>query len=293
MKFVKYFFEFLIVIIFFIFFKLLGVKKSSNISCFLFKNIGPLIRGKNIVKKNILIAFPGVTEDKITSIQKNMWCNYGRTFAEYMHLKFFYDNKNQNIKIININQLDRLKKVERPILFFSGHFANFELLAMHLVKNNFNLHALYRPLNNFFLNPVMEYLRKKYICKNQIPKTIPGVSKYKYGARELMKNIKAKQNIALMVDQKVTQGLISNFFNRKALTISLPAQMALKYVYILQPITIKRVSSINFEITINDEIKINDQDDEASITQKINHKLEKMILDNPDQWIWTHDRWRI
>src|SRR5210317_2088899 len=119
MKFIKYFFEFLIVINFFIFFKLLGVKKSSNISCFLFKNIGPLIRNKNKVKKNILIAFPEASEDKIISIQKNMWCNYGRTFAEYMHLKFFHNNKNENIKIININQLDRLKKVERPILFFS------------------------------------------------------------------------------------------------------------------------------------------------------------------------------
>ena len=220
-----------------------------------------------------------------------MWCNYGRTFAEYMFLDFFRKNKSLNIKVENLSKFDELKKLNRPLLFFSGHFANFELLAMTIEKNNFNICALYRPLNNLFLNPVMKYLRTKYLCKDQIPKSIPGKSKD--GTRELLNRIKNKKHIALMVDQKVNEGIKVDLFNKKALTINIPAQLALKHGYSLVPMEIKRVSNANFIISIKEIIKINSADDQLSITEKINRELEKMILNNPEQWIWTHDRWRI
>ncbi len=293
MKLIKYFVEFILVIIFFLILKLLGVRKSSNFSCFIFKKIGPLIRSFKKIRKNIKIVFPEINETQIKEISLKMWCNYGRTFAEYMHLKYFRENKNNNIKIINPEKISKLKSINKPILFFSGHFANFELLAMYLDKNGFDISALYRPLNNIFLNPVMEYLRRKFICKKQIPKTIPGKKKYKYGARELISRIKNGENIALMVDQKVTQGLKIDFFNKKALTMNLPAQMALKYNYLLQPLSIKRLNDIDFEIYFHETIVINSHDDEYSITKKINEELESMISKNSYQWIWTHDRWRI
>ena len=220
-----------------------------------------------------------------------MWCNYGRTFAEYMFLDFFRKNKSLNIKVENLSKFYELKKLNRPLLFFSGHFANFELLAMTIGKNNFDICALYRPLNNVFLNPIMKYLRTKYLCKDQIPKSMPGKSKD--GTRQLLNRIKNKKHIALMVDQKVNEGIKVNLFNKKALTINIPAQLALKHGYLLVPIEIKRVSNSNFVIRIKENIKINSEDDQLSITEKINGELEKMILNNPEQWIWTHDRWRI
>lgn len=293
MKLIKYFLEFIIVIIFFILSKILGVKNSSNIYCVIFKKIGPIIRSNSTVEKNIEIAFPKIEIENKKKIANNMWCNYGRTFAEYMHLNYFRENKYKNIKVKNLNNLENLKKNNKPILFFSGHFANFELLAMYLDKYGFQISALYRPLNNIFLNPIMEFIRKKNICKNQIPKTIPGVKKYKFGGRELISKIKKGENIALMIDQKVTQGIKVKLFEKDALTIDLPAQMALKYNYILQPLIIKRLNEIDFEITIDDPVKINEDDNEFSLTKKINNKLEDMIINNPHQWIWTHDRWRI
>ena len=293
MKFVKYFFEFIIIILFFIFCKLLGVKKSSDFACKVFKKIGPLIRSNKKTLQHIKIAFPNIENEKSKEIIESMWCNYGRTFAEYMHLEHFRKNNNQNIIITNLEKLEELKNLNKPILFFSGHFANFELLAMYLDKNNFNISALYRPLNNIFLNPIMENLRKKYICRNQIPKTIPGQQKYKFGAKKLIKKIKNKENIAFMIDQKVTQGIQVDLFDRKALTMDLPAQMALKYGYVLQPLRIQRHDSINFRISIDDPIEISTNDDVQSITSKINIKLEEMIKENPKQWIWTHKRWKI
>jgi len=291
MKSIKYFFEFFLVIIFFFIFKIIGLKNSSNLSCFIFKVIGPLLRNKNKIKSNIQIALPNIKKNKEKEIINKMWCNYGRVFAEYMHLKKLRDNNFKYIKINNVNRLEELRKKNKPILFFSGHFANFELLAMIIEEKKFQVSAIYRPLNNFFLNPLMEYLRKKYLCNDQIPKSIPG--KGKEGTRILIDKIKNKKNIAIMIDQKVSQGIKCKLFAKDALTTNIPAQLALKHGYLLQPLKIKRYNQINFEIDVCDTLEVNTNDNQYSITRKINQILEKMILDNPDQWIWTHDRWRI
>ena len=291
MKSIKYFFEFFLVIIFFFIFKIIGLKNSSNLSCFIFKVIGPLLRNKNKIKSNIQIALPNIKKNKEKEIINKMWCNYGRVFAEYMHLKKLRDNNFEYIKINNTHKLEQLRKKNKPILFFSGHFANFELLAMIIEKKKFQVSAVYRPLNNFFLNPLMKYLRKKYLCNDQIPKSIPG--KGKKGTRILIDKIKNKKNIAIMIDQKVSQGIKCKLFAKDALTTNIPAQLALKHGYLLQPLKIKRYNQINFEIDVCDTLEINTNDDQFSITRKINQILEKMILENPDQWIWTHDRWRI
>ena len=290
MKLFKYFFEFIVVIFFFIIFKIIGIKNSSNFGCLIFKRIGPLIRNSKKIKKNIEIVFPKISKSEEKKIIDQMWCNYGRVFAEYMHLKKFRENKLNYIKA-NLEKFNRLKEKKRPILFFSGHFANFELLAMEIEKNGFELYALYRPLNNIFLNPIMEKLRTNYICKNQIPKSIPG--KGKDGTRQLVRKIGQRRNIALMVDQKVTEGIQVDLFNKKAFTLNIPAQLALKHDYLLVPIEIKRENKIYFSINIKDPLVIDENDDQYSVTRKINMELEKMILNNPYQWIWTHDRWRL
>ena len=214
MKLIKYFVEFLFVIFFFFIFKILRLKLSSNLSCLIFQKIGPLIRNNNKIYKNINLVFPNNDENENKKIIKNMWCNYGRTFAEYMFLDFFRKNKSLNIKVENLSKFDELKKLNKPLLFFSGHFANFELLAMTIERNNFDICALYRPLNNIFLNPVMKYLRTKYLCKDQIPKSIPGKSKD--GTRQLLNRIKNKKHIALMVDQKVNEGIKVDLFKKKS-----------------------------------------------------------------------------
>ena len=291
MKSIKYFFEFFVVINFFLIFKIIGLKNSSNLSCFIFKVIGPLLRNKNKIKSNIQIALPNIKKNKEKEIINKMWCNYGRVFAEYMHLKKLRDNNFKYIKINNVNRLEELRKKNKPILFFSGHFANFELLAMIIEEKKFQVSAIYRPLNNFFLNPLMENLRKKYLCNDQIPKSIPG--KGKEGTRILIDKIKSKKNIAIMIDQKVSQGIKCKLFAKDALTTNIPAQLALKHGYLLQPLKIKRYNQINFEIDVCDTLEVNTNDSQYLITRKINQILEKMILDNPGQWIWTHDRWRI
>ena len=168
MKLIKYFFQFLFVIIFFFFFKILGFKLSSALGGKLFEIIGPLFRSKNLIHSNIKKAIPNISASDLNKMTKLMWNNYGRIFAEYMFIKDFRTGKlNSKIKIEGQEILNEIKRFNKQVVFISGHFGNFELMAMHLEKAGINLSAIYRPLNNIFLNKIMEQIRKKYICKNR------------------------------------------------------------------------------------------------------------------------------
>ena len=291
MKIIKYFFEFVTIISLFCIFKIIGLKNASNLGSVLGRFIGPLFRSKHITKQNIKIGLGELDQKKETEIINSMWSNIGRTFAEYPFLKDFKFNKINfdHIKIYGTKYLDEIKKNNEPTIFYSCHFANFELMAMELDKFGIKCAAIYRPLNNFFLNPLMEYLRMKYICPNQIPKG-------RMGMREIISKVKDGYSIALMVDQRVSEGPRTSFFNKPAHTTTIPAQLALKYNCKLVPISLERKEGPNFEMTIHEPYKIektgNDEEDTKNITLKINQIIEKMIINNPKQWIWSHNRWK-
>ncbi len=157
-------------------------------------------------------------------------------------------------------------------------------MSMEITKKKIKLATIYRPLNNYFLNPFMEYLRKKYICKNQIKKGINGV-------RDAINFIKKDFSIALMIDQRVSEGEKINFFNKPALTTTLPAQLALKYDLPIVPVFIEREGSI-FKLKFYNEIFPSNFTNKILLTKKLNEILERMIKKNPNEWIWTHDRWK-
>jgi len=291
MKIIKYFFEFIIIISMFCVFKIIGLKNASNLGGLLGKFLGPIFRSKNLIKKNIKTGLGDIDEKRESEIINNMWSNIGRTFSEYIFLKDFKFNKTgfEHIKIEGTNYLDEIKKSNESVIFYSGHFANFELMAMELEKFGIKTAAIYRPLNNYFLNPLMEYLRMKYICPNQIPKG-------RMGMREIISKIKKGYSIALMVDQRVGEGLRIPLFNKTAHTTTIPAQIALRYNCKLVPISLKRKEGANFEMKVFEPYKIKKtgdlEKDTENITLEINKIIEKMIINNPTQWLWSHNRWK-
>ena len=267
-------------------FKLLGPNLSSNISGKIFEKIGPYFRSKEIIHLNIKRAIPKINSKDLEKITNLMWNSYGRVFAEFMFIKDFRAGKlAKNIEVEGQNILETIRSSKKPVIFVSGHFSNFELMAMHLEKSGIELSAIYRPLNNIFLNVFMERLRTKYICKNQIKKGIGGLKK-------LLALKKNNISTALMIDQRVSEGILSNFFNEKALTTTIPAQLVKKFDIPIIPIYIERLNGINFKITINDPIKFPTNSSVESITDHLNKVLEKMIMKKPESWIWSHNRWK-
>ena len=286
MKIVKYFFEFLFILVLFFIFRILGYKLSSNFGAFIGSLFGPLFRSKKKILTNIKKALPKVDEKNIELIVKKMWKNYGRILSEYVFIKNFRNPiYNKFLTVEGQEILNQLKQSRESVVFISGHFNNFELMAMQIEKSGINLAAIYRPLNNIFLNKIMERIRKKYICKKQIKKGLGGT-------RELLRLFKENYSVALMIDQRVSEGIKVNFYGQKASTTTIPAQLAKKYGCKIVPIYIERINSIHFKMTINKPIHYNKESTIEEITQNLNKWLERMILVNPSQWIWSHDRWK-
>ncbi len=286
MSHIKYLIQFFLAIIFFIIFKVLGANLSSKLSGKIFEIIGPFFRSKKLIYSNIKKAFPNIKSDNSEKISKLMWNNYGRVFAEYMFIKEFRNGKlASKIKIEGNEILEEIKNSNRQVVFISGHFANFELMAMQIEKSGIKLSAIYRPLNNIFLNQVMEGIRKKHICKNQIKKGIGGLKK-------LITLKKNNFSTAIMIDQRVSEGILSDFFNHKASTTSIPAELVKKFNIDVVPVYIERIEGINFKIKIYKPLNFNQESSVQNITDKLNQILETMIVRKPEQWIWSHNRWK-
>ena len=286
MKYFNYFIQYIFVITAFILFKICGLRMSSAIGGKIFEKIGPLFRSKKIIHKNIKRALPDINNENLETLTRLMWNNYGRTFAEYIFLKDFRIGKfSSNIEIEGKEILEKIKKNNQQVVFVSGHLSNFELMAMFIEKNGINLLAIYRPLNNLFLNPFMEKIRRKYICKHQIKKGIGGT-------KNLIKYKKQNFSTALMIDQRVSEGILSPFFKQEAFTTTIPAQLVKKFNIPVVPVYIERIKDITFKITIKNPIFFSKEKSVENITDELNLELEKLILKKPEQWIWSHNRWK-
>ena len=288
LKTVKYFFQAIVVYLFFIIIKLIGINLSRIFFSFLFNKVGPLIKSDRIINDNLRKFIGTYNKDDNNKIKFKMWSNYGKIFVEYLFLKKFRKN-NSHIKIKGEDFLHKIRRNNKPVIFVSGHFANFELMSMELTKRNIKLATIYRPLNNFFINPFMEYVRRKYICNNQIKKGLAGV-------KSSIKYIQNNFSVALMIDQRVSEGKKIPFFGHMALTTTLPAQLASKYQLDIVPIYISRNENDNFEMEIFEPIQTSNQEDsevnKLNLTIKLNKIMEQMVSKDPGQWIWTHDRWK-
>tara|TARA_B100001027_G_scaffold216588_1_gene193429 strand:- start:1332 stop:2195 length:864 start_codon:yes stop_codon:yes gene_type:complete len=287
MKNIKHFFEFLIISILFLVFKIIGYSNASNLGNLIGKNIGPRFRSKKVIKENIKNFKPSITNDEINKITRDMWGNYGRILAEYVYIPKFRKKKLENyLRIEGLDNLEQIKKNKKPTIFVSGHFNNFELMAMIIEREGINLSAVYRPLNNKFLNILMEFLRKNYICKNQIKKGIKGL-------RQALVCFKKGESLAIMIDQRVSEGIKIKFFGKDAFTTTIPGQFVKKFGCIIQPVYIERIDGVHFKIVFDEHLIFEQNQNIENISLKLNQWLEKKIIENPNQWIWSHNRWKL
>ncbi len=285
MKKINHIIQYTIIGTLFILFKLIGYKASSNLGYLIGKFFGPLFRSKSLIINNIKKANIKI-DQKYGSLASNVLGNYGRIFGEYVHLKNFKNNNLKNyISIEGLQHLEKIKKERKKVVFVSGHFNNFELMAMQIQKHGIDCAAIYRPLNNPYLNKIMEQIRKRDICKNQIKKG-------RAGTREIIKYLSKGSSIAIMIDQRVREGEKVPFFGHLATTTTIPAQLIKKFNFEVVPIYIERKNKFFFKMYVSEPIKLDQTKNVYEITLYLNKILEKMILNNVDQWIWTHDRWK-
>ena len=286
MKSIRYLVEFLLVKIFYIIFRILGLKVSSNISGQIFFLYGLFSKRSKIAKLNIKNAFPDLTNENIDYIVKKMWENFGRNIGEYPNLDRIKVLNNKDIQIKNIENLLEPLKNSKNCLFFSAHIGNWELTSHPLTQNGYKINFIYRAPNNKYVDRLLREIRHSY--------GVNLIKKGKDGAKDCIKVLsKEGGNIGMLIDQKMNDGIETNFLNRRVMTASAIAKFSLKFKCPIIPAFCIRKNKTNFVIRYMKPIpyeKIKSLKNEEKIMNYLNKIIEKWIIDYPEQWIWFHNR---
>lgn len=273
------------------FFRIVGVDAASWIAGKFTRLIGPMIgpiqrRGR----VNLKIAFPEMADDDANAMLRDVWENLGRTTAEFAHLeKFAPDAADPRVEIVGLEKLGAILSGERPAIFVSGHFANWEVMSIALHALGVDYGIIYRAANNPLIDGLIIKERARVMSRRQIPKG-------KRGGRDMIEALKAGASLAMLVDQKLTSGGVpSPLFGKPAMTAPAAARLALKYGAPIIPCAVERRNGAHFRVTAHDAIAFAPSSDINADTQKltdlINLELEKMIRARPGQWLWLHRRW--
>ena len=276
--------EMQLIVLLSIYCKLFNIDKTSKQIGLLSRKLGPKLGISKRANQNLLKAIPTLNKRKRLEIIRDMWENLGRTSAEFFNIKTLIKEKSR----INIKGREILEENKNNgVIYVSGHIANWEIIPIAIKEVDHLVGAVFRESNNYFFNKWM-IQQRKLITEYQFPK---GPS----GTKEILNFLKDNGSVAMLVDQKLSNGVKANFFGLNAMTASTPASLSLKYGYPVVPLKVKRKNGVNFEIEFFDKIEIdktgNIDTDILNFTNKINLFLEKIISDKPEEWFWLHNRW--
>ena len=284
LKFIRYSIEMQFLLFFYVFCKLLRIDKSSKSVGFVAEKIGPWLGISNRADQNLKKVFQNLNFEERKRIIEKMWNNLGRTSAEFFNIKTLIKDEDR-IKIKGKNVIEKYKN--QGVIYVSGHLANWEIIPIAIMRKDKKVAAVFRESNNFLFNNWM-IKQRKLITKNQFPK---GIS----GTKEILNFLKNKGSVAMLVDQKLSNGVKAKFFKMNAMTASVPATLALKYRYPIVPLNVRRIKNVTFEIEFFPSIEINEsgnlEEDILNFTNKINQFLEEKIIEKPEEWFWLHNRW--
>lgn len=283
---IRYILEAIITKFGFFLFTILGVKKSANLGAFLAKLVGTKIPVHKLAQKNISLALPNLSKQQIAKTLDSMWDNLGRVAAEFVHIAKcpIQDIEKKFVKIdaTTKSNINYIKKNCRGGIIFSGHIGNWEVGPKLFLYHGIKVFTVYRPLNN----PYVEEMTAKARGVDLIPKSAKG-------SKQIIQEIKNGNYVIILADQKTTDGKKINFFHDKAATTLSIAKIALKYkVPLIAARSIRIGTQSKFIVEVEKPIFAEENDDEISLTTKINQKLEQWIKEYPAQWFWVHNRWK-
>ena len=281
MKKVRYFFEYILVKIWLWFVEMLPLYVASNLGARLFQIIGMKLKVTNIARNNLKKTFPDYTAKKIEEIIYGVWDNLGRVAAETSILmKMPQVQFDQHIKIKGVENLAKYKG--KSVLLYSSHQANWEFIAKALVPYNIKIGGVFRKANNRLVNKLIDDIRH-LVDIHMIPKG-------RAGAKELLNAIKNNEQIVMLVDQKMNDGIKIPFLGRDAMTAPAIANLALKYDCPIIPLQSIRIKNSNFELIIHPELEIKNKSIHE-IMLNINEQIGQWVKERPEQWFWLHRRW--
>jgi len=280
LKTLRYLLEYVVVLCFFGVFKLIGVRAASWLGGFLASFIGPFTKAHQTAAQNLAKALPERATEHPDILTK-MWWNLGRVFGEYPHLATVMLPKHMqciNSHVLTDNQ-------EQGIMFFTGHYGNWELAAPYAQLNFIPMSAVFRSANNPYVDKLVQNARTHY-------NEMLWFRKGRKDAIKLAKHLKRGGHLGMLVDQKMREGIAVPFFNMPAQTAPALAEMALKFNKAIIPARIIRIDNksqfeLHFEQPLDTQGKST-----LEIMTEVNKVLERWVHEHPEQWFWVHNRWK-
>jgi len=268
------------------FLRLLGVERASGFGGKLLRTLGPLTGTHKTVTRNLRIAFPDMDEDERNRLAVDQWEQTGRTFAELAVMDRLTPESGR-IELVGVERLHAIRDSGKPVVLISGHLANFEVMAAVIMAAGVPCQVTYRAANNPYVDALIRQSRERYGIKLFAPKGD--------GTRELMAGMKRGESIALLVDQKYSQGPEVEFFGQPVNASPGAARMALKFGTVMQPLSVVRLPGVRFRVTAHEPIAVPDTGDKAvdvrAGVQAANRFVEDRVREHPVDWFWVHKRW--
>jgi KDO2-lipid IV(A) lauroyltransferase len=269
-------------------FRLLPVDAASALGGLLARTIGPRLGASKRAVINLRRAMPALSEEEIRRIVRGMWDNLGRVVGEYPHLdRFRVYEKGGRVEHTGTELVDPILAAGRPILFVSAHFGNWEVATLAATQRGLEVAQIYRAANNPYVDALVAEFRS-IIGSELIPKGA-------VAARRSMEALKGGRHLALLVDQKMNDGIAVPFFGRDAMTAPAVAQLAMRYNAAIIPARVERLSGAHFRLTVFPEIEHprsgDRRADTLAIMTRVNAVIESWIRERPEQWFWLHRRW--
>ncbi|MDR3515894.1 MAG: lauroyl acyltransferase [Azospirillaceae bacterium] len=272
------------VAVLFMLFKALTLDRASALGGWIGRHVGPWLPPAATARHNLRRAMPELDHDERDRILSAMWDNLGRTMAEYPHLRQIC---RERVEVIGWDQLRGLVETPRTTLLFSGHFANWEALPMVADQRGLALASIYRRPNNPIVDRLLQGCRQT--------ETGHLFAKGRDGARQILATLRKGGTVAMLVDQKLNDGLAVPFFGRPAMTAPAIGQMAHLFHCPVLPARIERLAGARFRITIGDPVTFPETGNRAAdllaAMTLVNGTLEHWIRERPAQWLWIHRRW--
>ena len=253
----------------------------------LLRRLGPRTRTHRIARRNLDLAFPGLSEAARAELLDRQWDNLGRYFFEFL-LTDRLTPAHGRIEVVGMERLQAIAASGRPAILISGHFANFEVMAAVIVASGLDCRVTYRAANNPYVDRRIIEGRARYGVKLFAPKGGAG-------SRDLLATLKAGHSVAFLNDQKFNGGTAAPFFGRTVHTAGAPTRVALRFGAVMQPMSVARLPGARFRVTIHEPLELTrtgdrERDVEAGVRQ-INAFVEARVRERPGEWFWVHRRW--
>lgn len=265
----------------------LPVDTASDMGAWLLKAIGPITPTQKLVRQNLDLAFPDKDEAWKANVARAQWDNLGRTFAEFAIMDRIRI-ANGRVEVVNIERLKAIAESQTPVVFISGHFANWEIMPSTIVDAGVDCQMTYRAANNPYVDERIKAGRMRYGVRLFAPKGGDG-------AKELLIAMAKGESVALMNDQKFNRGVATPFFGRSVDTAPGPTRLAMRFGTVLQPMTVERLHKARFRVIVHEPIEVDDTGHKAvdidSTVAKVSAFIEEVVRARPEEWFWVHKRW--